>query len=80
MAANIFSEERRVPALLTIVYRPAYKVIQSLLAPSLPQSQSYATLKATLKQHYMLLSLALVIAERFHFHCRDQKQGEMIAE
>ena len=64
--------------LLSIVGGTAYEILRSLLAPALPQTKSYTVLVETLQKHYA--PKPLVIAERFHFHRRDQKSGESIAE
>ena len=78
MAANNFPDERKVPALLSIMGGPIYEVLRSLLAPELPQAKSYDQLVVTLKQHFA--PKPLVIAERFHFHRRGQRSEESISE
>ena len=78
MTANNFPEGRKVAALLSIVGGTAYEILRSLLAPALPQTKSYTVLVDTLQKHYA--PKPLVIAERFHFHRRDHKSGESIAE
>ena len=80
MTANNFPEGRKVATLLSIVGGTAYEILRSLLAPALPQTKSYTVLVETLQKHYA--PKPLVIAERFHFHHRDQKESiaEYIAE
>ena len=78
MEANNFPDERKVPALLSIMGGPIYEVLRSLLAPELTQAQSYDQLVATLKQHFA--PKPLVIAERFHVHRRGQRSKESISE
>ena len=78
MTANNFPEGRKMAALLSIVGGTAYEILRSLLAPALPQTKSYTVLVETLQKHYA--PKPLVIAERFHFHRRDQKSGESIAK
>ena len=53
-------------------------LLRSLLTPELPQSLKYDELVDLLKQHYE--PKPLVIAERFHFHRRNQRDGESIAD
>jgi hypothetical protein len=48
------------------------------VALTLPQERSLEQLVTILKQHYE--PRPLVIAERFHFHQRDQAVGESIAD
>ena len=52
MIANKFPEDRRVPALLSIIGSEAYEVLRNLLAPDLPQTKDSKVLTDTLKKHY----------------------------
>ncbi|CAG2213598.1 unnamed protein product [Mytilus edulis] len=65
-AVNEISNEKRVPALL------------SLMIIDKPKDKSYDDIVKVLKEH--LSPAPLVIAERFRFHKRDQKSGESINE
>ena len=78
MLANNFLEDRKVPALLTLVGASTYELLHSLVVPALPQTKSYEDLVSALKKHYS--PPPLVIAERFHFHRRSQNPGETIAQ
>ena len=78
LTANNFPDERKVAALLTLVGSTAYEVLRSLLAPALPQTKTYDELVQVLRDHYA--PKPMVIAERFHFHRRNQQSGESIAE
>ena len=78
LTANNFPDERKVAALLTLVGSTAYEVLRSLLAPALPQTKTYDELVQVLRNHYA--PKPMVIAERFHFHRRNQQSGESIAE
>ena len=55
-----------------------YNLLRDLLAPAKPSTMKYAELVETLQSHYE--PKPLVIAERFHFHKRDQLEGESVAE
>lgn len=78
MMANNFPDDRKVPALLTLIGGETYQLLRSLVAPALPASKTYADLVKVLKKHFA--PTPLVIAERFHFHRRSQNPGETIAE
>ncbi len=78
LTANNFPDERKVAALLTIVGSTAYEVLRNLLAPARPQTKTYDEIVGVLKAHYA--PKPMVIAERFHFHRRNQQSGESIAE
>ena len=54
-----------------------YSLLHDLLAPSKLKAKQFSELVATLTRHFE--SRPIVIAERFRFHKRDQKQGESIA-
>lgn len=53
-------------------------MLHSLLAPEVPSSKKYEELVAILGEH--LNPKPLVIAERFTFHDRNQKEGETVAQ
>ena len=78
LLANQVEAETKVPAFLSIIGGRAYGVLRDLLAPALPQDTSLERLVATLKKHYE--PSKVVIAERFHFHRREQQAEESIAE
>ena len=78
LLANQVEAESKVPAFLSIIGGRAYGVLRDLLAPALPQDTSLERLVATLKKHYE--PSKVVIAERFHFHRREQQAEESIAE
>jgi hypothetical protein len=64
--------------LLTVIGAPTYSLLKSLLAPERPSSKKLAELVSTLKNHFS--PKPSVIAERFKFHGRYQKEGESIAQ
>ena len=55
-----------------------YDLLHSLLIPTLSESLKYEELEDILKAYYE--PKPLVIAEQFHFHQRNQRDGESIAE
>ena len=75
--ANKIEEERKVPVFLSVLGSKTYSVLRDLLAPSKPKVKKFSELVAALTRHFE--PRPIVIAERFRFHKRDQKQGESIA-
>jgi RNase H-fold protein (predicted Holliday junction resolvase) len=73
--ANGVADNKKV---LTVIGSKTYSPLRNLVAPTLPQEKSLEQLVTILKQHYE--PRPLVIAERFHFHQRDQAVGESIAD
>ena len=76
--ANDVPNEKKVAVFLSVIGGKTYTLLRSLLSPQLPQSKSYSELVDSLKRHYE--PKPLVIAERYHFHRRNQAAGEMIAQ
>ena len=76
--ANEGPEEKRVPVFLTIVGKSTYALLRNLLQPSLPKDKTFEDITEILKKHYQ--PALSVIAERFQFHKRTQKEGESVAE
>ena len=76
--ANEVPEEKRVPVFLTIVGKSTYALLRNLLQPSLPKDKTFEDITKILKKHYQ--PAQSVIAERFQFHKRTQKEGESVAE
>ena len=74
--ANSVPQEKQVPVFLSVVGPKAYALLRSLLSPQLPHTRTYEELEDALKQHFQ--PKPLVIAERFHFHRRNQAMGESI--
>ena len=75
--AKKIEEERKVPVFLSVLGSKTYSVLRDLLAPSKPKVKKFSELVAALTRHFE--PRPIVIAERFRFHKRDQKQGESIA-
>ena len=76
--ANDIAAGKRVAVLLSVIGAKTYTLLHSLTSPALPQDKSLDELATILKSHFE--PKPLLIAERFHFHRRDQAAGETIAE
>ena len=76
-AANGIEDNKKVPIFLTSVGSETYGTLRNLLAPANPKDKSFADIVAALKGHFE--PKPLIIAERFHFHRRNQGSGESIA-
>ena len=70
--------EKQVAVLLTAIGGETYALLRSLLAPVKPKDTSFEELSQVLQRHFE--PKPLIIAERFHFHRRNQAAGETIAE
>ena len=75
--ANAIAAEKQVPILLSSIGSTTYTLLSDLLAPTAPGDKSFEDISATLKQFQPQQS---TIAERFHFHKREQAVGETVAE
>ena len=76
LAANGVPDARKVPLFLTVLGGTTYALLHNLVAPNNPKTVSYQDLVTTLRSHFE--PKPLVIAQRFHFHRRDQQPGESI--
>ncbi len=76
--ANDVSEVKQVPVFLSVVGGKLYELLRNLCTLTKPKDKRYQELKDLLKGHFE--PKPLVIAERYHFHRRDQAEGESIAE
>ena len=63
---------------LNAIGSTVYGLLRDLLAPTSPMSLSLREIMGALKTHFEPKSL--IIAERYHFHKRDQCSGESITE
>ena len=75
--ANNVPEGKQVPVFLNALGAATYGILRDLLAPATPISQPFATITNTPRRHFEPRSL--IVAERYHFHKRDQAPGETIA-
>ena len=78
VANDVTTDAKKVAILLTVMGSKAYELLHSLLAPAVPSTKKYAEITETLKAH--LNPKPLVIAERFKFHHRNQREGETVAQ
>ena len=78
LKANKVSNDARRNALLACIGKQTYALLRALIAPAKPGEKSYRELVASLTAH--LAPKPLLIAERYRFHKRDQKEGETIRE
>ena len=69
---------KKVAVFLTVIRGRVYAMLRNLLAPTKPADKSYSELVKVMKDHLKLKPL--VIAERFKFHQRDQRDGETVAQ
>ena len=72
-SANGIEENKTVPIFLTSVGSKMYGTLRNLLAPANPKDKSFVDIVAALKGHFE--PKPLIIAERFHFHRRNQGSG-----
>ena len=70
---NDIKADKGAAVFINFIGGRVYELLRGLVTPTL-----YDELVALLKEHYE--SKPLVIAKRFHFHRRNQRQGESIAE
>ena len=77
LIANDIAADKRVPVFLSLVGGATYGLLRNLCSPAKPQDKSYTELTSLLTQHYE--PEPLIIAERFHFHRRDQAADESIS-
>ena len=78
MDANGVKDEKQVSTLLSVIGGKTYGLLRSLLSPDVPSSKDFGTLVGTLKAHFE--PKPILIAERFHFHKRNQAPGESIGD
>ena len=76
--ANSVADVKQVPVLLSAIGSSTYVLLSDLLAPETPSTKTLDEITAVLKKHYE--PKRAVIAERYHFHKRDQAMEESIAE
>ena len=77
-ANNVTEEKKKVAVMVTVMGAKAYSLLRNLVAPDKPTDREFSELVQMLKDH--LNPKPLIIAERFKFHKRDQKEGESIAQ
>lgn len=75
--ATQVSEDLKVSVFVTAIGKQAYRTLKNLLAPTKPEEKTYDELLQILKGHYS--PKPLVIAERFRFNRRSQRENESVA-
>ena len=70
-------DDKKVAVLLTLMDTTTYTLIKNLVRPVAPQDESLDTFFKLLQDHYE--PRITVIAERFRFYKRMQREGESIA-
>ena len=78
LGANRIKEEVKTAAFLSCIGKRTFGLLRALTAPKKPGEKSYEELVEILTKH--LAPKPLVIAERYRFHKRDQKEGETVRE
>ena len=78
VANGVADGTKKVAVFLTIIGGRAYAMLRNLLAPTKPSDKSYSELVKVMKDH--LKPKPLVIAERFKFYQRDQRDSETVAQ
>ena len=76
--ANSIADSKKVPLFLTVLGGNTYGLLHNLMAPDNPKDKSFETITGVFKAHFE--PKPLIIAQRFHFHRRDQAPGESVAE
>ena len=76
--ANEIKDDKKVAVLLTVLGTKAYSLLRTIIAPSKPAEKTYKQLVDAMKSY--VEPKPIVIAERFRFHHRDQKEGETLVQ
>ena len=78
IANNIDDATIQRSVLLSVVGAKTYSLIRNLTSPAKPGDKTFDELRTLIKNH--LNPKPIVIAERFKFHQRNQKEGESISQ
>ena len=76
--ANDNANEKKVAVLLTVIGTKAYTLLRNIVAPDKPAAKEYDQLVEAFRAH--LDPKSIIIAERFKFHRRNQREGKSIAQ
>ena len=71
-------DNKKVPIFLSFIGGKTYSVLRDLLAPVKLREKSFSALASELTKHFQ--PRKIVIAERFHFHRRNQAPEKNVAE
>ena len=72
--ANSVKDDKKVPALPSLIGGRTFGVLRDLTAPALPAERTYENMCRTLNDHFA--PQPRIIAERFRFHKRDQHEND----
>ena len=75
--ANSVAQDKKVAVFLTVIGAGNYALLSDHFAPDKPKDKLLDELIGVLKGHFE--PEPILIAERFQFHKRDQRRGDMIA-
>ncbi|OON14547.1 zinc knuckle [Opisthorchis viverrini] len=78
LAKEITDDKRKVNILLTTCGSATYSLIRSLVSPDLPNTKTFDDFVSIVSKHYN--PKPSVIAQRFKFNTRVQKEGESTAD
>ena len=76
-ANGIQAAEKKRAVLISVMGSQAYKLLRTLISPSLPNEKSFSQLVEVLKNHYNPKPSEII--QRFHFNSRVRKPGEPIS-
>jgi len=77
--ANDIADRKKVAVLLTVIGTKAYtQLLRNIMAPEKPVTKEYDVIVEALQAH--LDPKPIIIAERFKFHRRNQRDGESVAQ
>ena len=77
-SVNKISVGDQVACLLSVMGPKTYGLLRNLIAPAKPKDKSLSEIQQILQNH--LEPKPLLIAERYRFHKRDQREGESITQ
>uniref|UniRef100_A0A3Q1F3H9 Retrotransposon gag domain-containing protein n=1 Tax=Acanthochromis polyacanthus TaxID=80966 RepID=A0A3Q1F3H9_9TELE len=78
LLANDIEDEKKVCVFLSVIGADTYKLLKNLVSPKVPSALPYEELTKVLSTHYR--PAPVVIAERFRFQKRNQKEGETVSD
>ena len=76
--ANDIVDDKKVAVFITVVGKETYGVLRSLLAPTKPQDKNFKQISEALLRR--LNPTPIIIAERFKFYERKQKDSEQLSD
>ena len=77
-ANDINDAKKKTAIFLTVIGNDTYSLLRNLLAPVSPSTKTVEELFEILKEH--LKPQPIVIAGRYKFYCRDQKENETVSD